>query len=351
MHFLIFLALIGCFVMFPGFRKAIASLLVLIAIGFTIIYGPMMLIAGVPKGQGNFWFWTFFVVIGFIVFYAFVYSDKKAKKLNTNPPNIVNELAVQTEIEASSWNQAINEFEGETRNRGLYAKLFAETQGDESKVKARYIEIRAKEIQSSKIQVVPPAVRPRVESDYSSIANEKYENESQKNTTIQPWKQIFQWGGVLIVLLMIGFWFINQSKNNSELSSTKKNYAELKKTHSQIVNVSGAANVCSFDTSKCEDYLGDGTYVRDGSAFDACINPRINANSDLKLEISNTLKKVNPIEIYIHAYANDKGKFDDVSITSSNADSMNVDDITKAFVITNFKCRAAGTAYLMFVYK
>ena len=122
-------------------------MIVLIAIGFTIIYEPMMLIAGVPKGQGNFWFWTFFVVIGFIVFYAFVYSDK----LNTNPPNIVDELAVQTEIEASSWNQAINEFEGETRNRGLYAKLFAETQGDESKVKARYIEIRAKEINSNKI--------------------------------------------------------------------------------------------------------------------------------------------------------------------------------------------------------
>ena len=158
MHFLIFLALIGCFVMFPGFRKAIASLLVLIAIGFTIIYGPMMLIAGVPKGQGNFWFWTFFVVIGFIVFYAFVYSDKKAKKLNTNPPDIVNELAVQTEIEASSWNQAIDEFEGEARNRGLYAKLFAETQGDESKVKARYIEIRAKEIQSSKTPDVPSSL-------------------------------------------------------------------------------------------------------------------------------------------------------------------------------------------------
>ena len=147
MHFLIFLALIGCFVIFPNFRKAIASLLVVIAIGFTVISGPMLLVGGVPKGQGNFWFWTFFVVIGFIVFYAFVYSDK----LNTNPPNIVDELAVQTEIEASSWNQAIDEFEGEARNRGLYAKLFAETQGDESKVKARYIEIRAKEINSNKI--------------------------------------------------------------------------------------------------------------------------------------------------------------------------------------------------------
>ena len=58
-------------------------------------------------------------------------------------------------IDALSWNQAIDEFEGEARNRGLYAKLFAETQGDESKVKARYIEIRAKEIQASKTSDVP----------------------------------------------------------------------------------------------------------------------------------------------------------------------------------------------------
>ena len=41
------------------------------------------------------------------------------------------------------------------RNRGVYAKLFTETQGDESKVKARYIDIRAKEIQFTNIQVVP----------------------------------------------------------------------------------------------------------------------------------------------------------------------------------------------------
>ena len=58
-------------------------------------------------------------------------------------------------IDAFSWNQAIDEFEGEARNRGLYAKLFAETQGDESKVKAKYIDIRAKEIQSSKTPDVP----------------------------------------------------------------------------------------------------------------------------------------------------------------------------------------------------
>ena len=88
--------------------------------------------------------------------------------LNNEVLNSINNFKIDSEkneksheianIDALSWNQAINEFEGETRNRGLYAKLFAETQGDESKVKARYIEIRAKEIQASKTPDVPSSL-------------------------------------------------------------------------------------------------------------------------------------------------------------------------------------------------
>ena len=154
MHFLIVLALIGCFVVFPGFRKVIATLLVLAAIGFTIIYGPLLIIAGIPPGYGNFVFWLFFAVIGFILFYAFVYGGEKKKEMIINPLS-KNEVIVNTppnnkiDIDPTSWNQAIDEFEGGSRNRGLYAKLFAETQGDESKVKAKYIEIRATEINES----------------------------------------------------------------------------------------------------------------------------------------------------------------------------------------------------------
>ena len=201
MHFLIFLALIGCFVIFPNFRKAIASLLVVIAIGFTVISGPMLLVGGVPKGQGNFWFWTFFVVIGFIVFYAFVYSDK----LNTNPPNIVDELAVQTEIEASSWNQAIDEFEGETRNRGLYAKLFAENHGDESKVKARYIEIRAEEFQAIKTPVVTATIETSGNfidaSNSQELISNSTDNKNKENK--QRWKEIFLWVGTAYFVIFV----------------------------------------------------------------------------------------------------------------------------------------------------
>ena len=88
--------------------------------------------------------------------------------LNNEVLNSINNFKIDSEkneksdeianIDALSWNQAINEFEGETRNRSLYAKLFAETQGDESKVKARYIEIRAKEIQASKTPDVPSSL-------------------------------------------------------------------------------------------------------------------------------------------------------------------------------------------------
>lgn len=183
MHFLIVLALIGCFFIFPGFRKVIASFLFLAAIGFSIIYGPLIIISGIPPGYGNSIFWIFFVVIGFIVFYAFVYGNEKKKEIISNPlPGskvlFDNPLNNKVEIDPTSWNQAIDEFEGENRNRGLYAELFAETQGDESKLKAKYIQIRAKEIQEtiSKDKFSTEQINVKLNNldvDYSSIQKNK----------------------------------------------------------------------------------------------------------------------------------------------------------------------------------
>lgn len=175
MHFLIVLALIGCFFIFPGFRKVIASFLFLAAIGFSIIYGPLILISGIPPGYGNSIFWIFFVVIGFIVFYAFAYGNEKKKEIITNPlPQskvlFTTPLNNKIDIDPTSWNQAIDEFEGENRNRGLYAKLFAETQGDESKVKAKYIEIRATEINAS------PDFKSVIKSDEQPIGSYNIKN-------------------------------------------------------------------------------------------------------------------------------------------------------------------------------
>jgi hypothetical protein len=44
------------------------------------------------------------------------------------------------------WEEVLSEYEGESRNRGLYAKLYAENEGDENKIKAQYIGIRARQL-------------------------------------------------------------------------------------------------------------------------------------------------------------------------------------------------------------
>ena len=125
--------------------------------------------------RSGWWLLISLTVIGIIpilIWLASKGSDKSNQYgepiLNNEVLNSINNFKIDSEkneksgeianIDALSWNQAINEFEGEARNRGLYAKLFAETQGDESKVKARYIDIRAKEIQTNKIQVVPSSL-------------------------------------------------------------------------------------------------------------------------------------------------------------------------------------------------
>jgi len=42
--------------------------------------------------------------------------------------------------------QALEEFEGDNRNQGLYAKCFAGADGDENKAKVRYMKSRADEL-------------------------------------------------------------------------------------------------------------------------------------------------------------------------------------------------------------
>jgi hypothetical protein len=84
--------------MFPGFRKVIATFLVLAAIGFTIIYGPLLIIAGIPTGYGNFVFWLFFAVIGFIVFYAFVYRKNSVVDFNSSEKTVISCVACNQKL-------------------------------------------------------------------------------------------------------------------------------------------------------------------------------------------------------------------------------------------------------------
>jgi hypothetical protein len=146
--------------------------------------------------RSGWWLLISLTVIGIIPILIWLASKGSNKSNKYGEPisnsevlNSINSFKVDSEkneksdeianIEASSWNQAIDEFEGEARNRGLYAKLFAETQGDESKVKARYIDIRAKEIQSSKTPDVSSSLITSKESNNPSLSSEEHTN-SQK---------------------------------------------------------------------------------------------------------------------------------------------------------------------------
>jgi len=51
----------------------------------------------------------------------------------------------RTDIDEENWEQALNEFEGKDRRLGVWAKCFAQSEGDEVRAKAEYLKIRAAE--------------------------------------------------------------------------------------------------------------------------------------------------------------------------------------------------------------
>ncbi|MDM7943994.1 MAG: DUF2569 family protein [Hydrogenophaga sp.] len=53
---------------------------------------------------------------------------------------------ISSDIELKAWEAALNEYEGPQRERGLYAKLYVENDGNESKVKTAYLKRRVEEI-------------------------------------------------------------------------------------------------------------------------------------------------------------------------------------------------------------
>ena len=84
-------------------------------------------------------------ILGCSVIYKF-WLKEKFRKSNQNQP-------ITKKNNASSLNlyeDAFNEYEN-NRNKGLYAKLFAEENGDENKVKARYIQevVQIKSVESN----------------------------------------------------------------------------------------------------------------------------------------------------------------------------------------------------------
>jgi hypothetical protein len=78
-----------------------------------------------------------------VTFENTVQSESNSNSSKSNPQEPTRE-PLQTD--ESLWGQALNEFEGKNRSQGLWAKSFAEAEGDESKAKAYYIKERVRQL-------------------------------------------------------------------------------------------------------------------------------------------------------------------------------------------------------------
>lgn len=74
------------------------------------------------------------------------YAISNAANSSTDSVTKVSEVQASSNNELDVWEAALNEYEGANRDRGLYAKLFVEYDGDENKVKTAYLKRRAQKI-------------------------------------------------------------------------------------------------------------------------------------------------------------------------------------------------------------
>ena len=79
----------------------------------------------------------------YVVGFCFGFGWAKSKAILKNPQ------PTSLECNESHYTLALNEYQSNNRKEGLWAKCFSECNGDESKTKARYIAIRAKQIAQS----------------------------------------------------------------------------------------------------------------------------------------------------------------------------------------------------------
>ena len=114
--------------------------------------------------------WVIFFIIEFII------NKDKPKKLIEEAFKVLEFDILKISESANSnknydsFSLALKEYEGADRNRDLYEKLFTENQGFESKVKAKYIEIRVAEINS------PMYLKTAIESNEKLIFLEDIKN-------------------------------------------------------------------------------------------------------------------------------------------------------------------------------
>ena len=74
-------------------------------------------------------------------------SAPPSKPSQRNPADFVASAAVTSAASDNLWAQALIEYDSGNRNQGLWARLFSESQGNETLVKANYLRIRVDEMQ------------------------------------------------------------------------------------------------------------------------------------------------------------------------------------------------------------
>lgn len=90
----------------------------------------------------------------------FALSDSRVNERRDGQPSI------------ADWELALDEYNGGKRNNGLWAKIFAENNGDENSTKAQYLKIRAVEISRQRIKFEPTHQAAAYENASNSICIE-----------------------------------------------------------------------------------------------------------------------------------------------------------------------------------
>jgi hypothetical protein len=91
----------------------------------------------------------------------------------SNPPSF-NPSSIAVDEDAF-WSQAFEEYEGTNRNKGLWVKLFAQLDGNETKVKVEYLKTRAQ-------QLILAEKRRLFEIELSAFETKRNEDQARKLT-------------------------------------------------------------------------------------------------------------------------------------------------------------------------
>jgi hypothetical protein len=128
----------------------------------------------------------------------FNYKNTNIKKENANQKNEIEMKNVTKKInEEELWEIVAEEFDGTKRKKGLYAKLFAETNGDEIKIRAMYYKERVAElikeaneivvtekiIDNTEIKITEKIINYELASDEECISKGWFEKEEIKGFT------------------------------------------------------------------------------------------------------------------------------------------------------------------------